>query len=131
MAKASLVRPDGTKVTIEGAPDEVAALIERLASPSSISEANAQRAARRPTARGRSSRSPARPARGGPTEKVLGLRDEGFFAAKRTLGDLRDRLEEGGHIYARTDVSPILTRLVRQRQLRRLKEGGQWKYVNA
>lgn len=129
MAKASFIRPDGTKITIEGDADEVSALIEILEG-SLRKVGSSSRAAGAKTKLKRPSRRSGAPTRPGPTGNVLRLRDEGFFEAKRTLGDLRNRLEEGGHIYALTDLSPILTRLVRQRQLRRLKENGKWKYVN-
>jgi hypothetical protein len=130
MAKATLDLADGTRVIIEGSDEEVAALIDRLTtSPTARHQP--------PTPEGRTKsgkRGTVRPAGlpmgRGPTRYVLELRDEGFFSTKRTLGELRTKLEEGGHIYPLTSLSPVVTRLVRKRELRRIKEDRKWKYVN-
>jgi hypothetical protein len=53
-----------------------------------------------------------------------------FFKTKRGLGEVQKKLEEGAHIYPVTHLSPVLFRLVGARELRRIKEGGTWKYVN-
>jgi hypothetical protein len=58
------------------------------------------------------------------------LRDNDFFTSKRGLGDVQKALEEGAHIYPVTTLSPVLFRMVRGKELRRLKEDGAWKYVN-
>ncbi len=58
------------------------------------------------------------------------LKSEGFFGTKRTLGSIQERLEELGHIYPQTSLSPALIKLTKKRELRRLKEKGVWVYVN-
>ena len=65
----------------------------------------------------------------GLTSLVTELIEEGYFKSKRTLGDIQKKLEERGHIYARTSISPMLTRLTRKRTIRRLKEKKVWVYV--
>lgn len=43
---------------------------------------------------------------------------------------MKEKLEEQGHIYPSRELSPALIKLVRDRELRRVKEGGVYKYVN-
>ena len=66
----------------------------------------------------------------GPTSLISELADEGYFKSKRSISDIQKKLEERGHIYAQSSISPILTRLTRKRTIRRLKEKGTWVYVN-
>ncbi len=127
MAKANFVLPDGTKVAIDGSSDEVAALLERFAT----SEATRvpKRRNVRPRRSGRARQSTKRK-RTGPTEYIRQLKTENFFQTKRTIAEVRDKLEADAHIYPVTALSAPLYRLVRKRELRRLREGGTWKYVN-
>jgi hypothetical protein len=128
MAKANLVMPDGTKVQIEGTPDEVATLIARCSSSTPVSAAgrNASHGKRRRET-GASSRGAQR--KDGPTAFVTELAAQGYFKSKRSLPDIQKKLEELGHIYAQTSISPTLTRLTRKRVLRRIKEKDGWVYV--
>ena len=127
MAKANLVLSDGTKVMIDGSPDEVAALLERLGASVPGKTPNRRTRGRRRTG---ATRQLAKAKRMGPTEYIRQLRTENFFRTKRTIAEVRDKLEEGAHIYPVTALSAPLYRLVRKRELRRIKEGGTWKYVN-
>jgi len=120
MAKANLTLPDGTKVAITGTPQEVAGLVERLSSPIVTSK--------RPAKKSHSQKKP--PQASGPVGYIRDLKGEGFFKSKRTISDIQKTLEEKGHIYALTSLSPALLRVVRSRELGRIKEGGVWKYVN-
>jgi hypothetical protein len=127
--RADLVMPNGTTVSIEGTPDEVAALVDRLtAAPASPPERTV--AAQK---RGRTGQRPDKPAARstvGPRELIRELRDSDFFRTMRGLGDVQKALEEAAHIYPITTLSPVLFRMVRSKELRRLKENGTWKYVN-
>ena len=55
--------------------------------------------------------------------------ETGFFAAPKELNAIRLALKEQGHFYPTTTLSPTLLRLVRKRQLRRIKENKRWVYV--
>ena len=66
----------------------------------------------------------------GPAGRIRNLKDAGFFRTKRAIGDIKDKLEEGGHLYELSAISPALIRMVRNHELRRIKDGGLWKYVN-
>ena len=126
MAKATITRGDGTKITIEGTSEEVAALAQRLSteSPSrGVKSAGSGKVALR-------KRSGVLSAPVGATGHIRALMQEGFFKTRRGLPDVQKKLEEQGHIYPQTSLSPPLINLIRRKELRRLKEGGGWKYVN-
>ncbi len=127
MPKANLTLPDGTVVTIDGSTEEVAKLLQTFSSSRHAPAAKSRRSTggRRAT----SAKSTARK-RQGPTTYLLELRDEGFFKTKRFLNEIQKKLEERGHIYARTTLSPTLLQLVKKRELRRLKEKRGWAYVH-
>jgi hypothetical protein len=133
MAKANLQLTDGTKVTIEGTPDEVAILVQRISGETPTAMAGGatrpsrRRAPRAPTGKGTVK---SKPKAKGPAEHIRDLAASNFFRTKRGLAEVQKKLEEGAHIYPVTHLSPVLFRLVRAKELRRIKEGGTWKYVN-
>jgi hypothetical protein len=118
MAKAQITTRDGTKVTIEGTPSEVAALLARLEGG----------AATRPS-RETNSRLRKTTAKAGPVSLVSELIDGGFFKKPKELSAIKLALEEQGHFYPVTTLSPLLLRLVRKRELRRIKDKKRWLYV--
>lgn len=115
MAKAQITTARGTKITVEGEPDEVAALISRFEGASTSS-----------TLPPRSNRVSTK---AGPQDRILSLLAADFFKRPRGLGAIRAALEEQGHFYPVTTLSPVLLRLVRTRNLRRIKENNVWSYV--
>jgi hypothetical protein len=115
MAKAQIVTEKGTKVTIEGNAEEVAALVERFDKSASTIAA--------PTKATRAS------SKAGPQDRILALAAAGFFKRPQGLGAIRSALAEQGHFYPVTTLSPVLLRLVRNRNLRRIKENNVWSYV--
>lgn len=119
MAKATVTLPGGAVVTVEGTSDEVSTLVRQLSGAIPKERPAVTRA---PRANRRSPR--------GPVGYIRSLKEEGFFKTKRTIGDIQKKLEEQGHIYQQESLSPALVKSVRSRTLRRLKEGGVWKYVN-
>lgn len=70
----------------------------------------------------------------GTKSRILGLVEEGFFSAQRTLTEIQDALAERGWHYDQNHLSTPLMRLVRQKALRRtqVSEGAKkvWKYSN-
>ncbi len=130
MAKASLVLPDGTKVQIEGTAEEVAVLLAKCSSGASSSRAPTvkKKAKRRATA---PAAAPRKPKGKGPIGLIRELAAEGFFKSKRMLPDVQKKLEEGGHIYAQTSLSPAVLQLTKKKVLRRLHEKKGWAYVRS
>jgi hypothetical protein len=118
MAKAHVATKDGRKVTIEGTPSEVAALLALLEGGA------AARPSREPSSRSRRAT-----AKAGPVSLVSELIDGGFFKKPKELSTIKLALEEQGHFYPVTTLSPVLLRLVRKRQLRRIKDKKRWLYV--
>jgi hypothetical protein len=117
MAKAHIVTKSGTKVTVEGSPEEVASLIERIEGPEGGKSTNTR------------SKVP-RGSRPTPVGLISELIDGGFFKKPRELGAIRLALQEQGHFYPVTTLSPALLRLVRKKELRRIKDAKRWLYVN-
>ena len=127
MAKANLILPNGTKVDIEGNADEVALLLSKFSQPQGTQQA---RQAPKRKARRTSTVDGIRKAKLGPIGHISAMAEEDFFKSKRTLADIQKKLEEKGHIYAQTSLSPALVRLVRKKALRRIKTNKQWVYVS-
>lgn len=127
MPKANLTLPDGTLVSIDGSTEEVAKLLQNFSGSGGVSRSGRRRSAPRTAAT--SGKGKARP-RGGPTTYILELREEGYFKTKRFLNEVQQKLEEKGHIYARTTLSPTLLNLVKRRELRRIKDKKGWAYVH-
>jgi hypothetical protein len=128
MAKANLIMPDGTKVQIEGTADEVAVLITRCSSAPDPS-VGGRRTSLKKRKPGKHSSAASGKRKDGPTVFINQLATDGFFKSKRSLPNIQKKLEELGHIYAQSSISPILTRLTRKRALRRIKEKDGWVYV--
>ncbi|MBS1983500.1 MAG: hypothetical protein JST16_04950 [Bdellovibrionales bacterium] len=120
MAKAHITTTDGTKVTIEGSHDEIVALIARLEGRSG----SVERVEKTPT---RLHKSKAKPTL---VDLIAELTDGGFFKKPKELGAIRLALEEHGHFYPVTTLSPVLLRLVRKKELRRIKDNKRWLYVS-
>src|SRR5260221_5629563 len=76
-------------------------------------------------ARSRRSSARAAPVRatGGAMQYLRELIGENFFSERRSVSDVRSRLEDLGHIYPVTHISTPMRRLVHSRELRRLRQG--------
>ena len=118
MAKAHLTTKSGTIITIEGSPEEIAKLMSQFDGAPTKSE---PRAAKRRQSSGA--------ANDGPAGLLTGLIDDGFFKKPKALAAIKAALEEKGHYYPRTTLSPLLIRFVRKKNLRRIKDKKRWVYV--
>ena len=123
MAKANITTTQGTKITIEGDPQEVAAVIKRLESDYVARTAGSKVSKKSGTPKATRSR------RETPISLVSSLIDGGFFKKPKDLGAVKTALEELGHFYPVTTLSPALLRLVRKRELRRIKDKKRWLYT--
>lgn len=122
MAKARLEMRNGAKVTIEGTAEEVAVLIGRLGENEDASTA----ASRKPPASKVSQEK--RAEKPTPINLIGSLIDGGFFKKPKDLAAVKTALEEQGHYFPVTTLSPSLLRLVRKHQLRRIKDSKRWLY---
>ncbi|HWY61402.1 MAG TPA: hypothetical protein VNW15_05830 [Rhizomicrobium sp.] len=123
MAKAQVVTKDGTTIMIEGTPDEVSLMIERLSAKKTQPSGRAVKPQRTKSAK-RTNR-----IKTGPAALIAQMIEAAFFKKPRGLGEIRSDLAQNGYFYPRTTLSPAVLRLVRSRALRRIKDGGAWKYV--
>jgi hypothetical protein len=129
MAKANLLLPDGTKVILDGKPDEIATLLAKIGSispPLQTGKPESSKVQQSGDKRSKSKKTVTK----GPLGFISELAEEGFFKTRQTLPDIQKKLEERGHIYAQTSLSPAMVRLTRKRAVRRLKEKKGWVYVN-
>lgn len=80
---------------------------------------------------GAESASKARRGRTGPKSAVESLIASGYFSSPRTLGDLQQKLQHDHALkFKATDLSPGLTRLIREARLSRAKNAdGQYEYI--
>jgi hypothetical protein len=121
MAKAKISMADGTEITIEGDPSEVAAIVQKV-SGFAVSSGHNQAGQQKRTPKEKRLRS-------SPTDLILSLADGGFFKTPKDLAAIKEGLAEIGHIYAVQTLSSILFKMVRRRYLRRVKEDGRWVYI--
>jgi|CXWL01.1.fsa_nt_gi hypothetical protein len=122
MPKAQIALTDGTKITIEGTSDEVSAFISKFSASAPLSSKEQKRSGKKSEQRTLKSKP-------GPVDLISELIDGGFFKKPKELGSIRLALEEQGHYYPVTTLSPILLRIVRKKLLRRIKDKKRWLYV--
>src|ERR1700722_18122923 len=126
MPTANIELSNGTKVTIDGSPEEIARVLalyqQPRPTPQSPGRAPAPHASvKKPRKAGRSGAGPR--SRKGAIQHIRVLIGEQFFDERQTLEAVRVKLEEHGHIYSQNQISTPLRRLVVSRELRRLREG--------
>jgi hypothetical protein len=64
------------------------------------------------------------------SERIVSLREEGFFKGPRTLGQIRSELQMRGWTYPITSLSGPMQKLVQKRELRRMPgQNGSYTYV--
>ena len=123
MVKTHIIKKDGTKIIIEGNPREVAEIVSKLESDISISK-TPKRSTSQKTMRTLKKQKIT------PINLISSLIDGGFFRKPKDLAVIKVALEELGHFYPVTSLSPALLRLVRKRQLRRIKDKKRWLYTS-
>ena len=121
MPKANINLPNGTKIIIEGSVEDVAKIISLVKEPR-----HQPKKTRKPKAK--TERTKKKKEKKGPTFYILELKKRGFFKDKRMLEDVIKVLKTKGQIYPSTTISPIMLKLVRKEELKRLKEQKKWKY---
>lgn len=64
------------------------------------------------------------------SERIVSLREDGFFKGPRTLGEIRIELQMRGWTYPITSLSGPMQKLVQKRELRRMPgQNGSYTYV--
>ena len=130
MATANIDLADGTRIVIEGTPDEIARVLALYRQTSDrVLPTEAPRTSSNGKRPAGSTKSVVTRSREGTMQYMRDLIDDRFFSERRSIADVQHKLEELGHIYPQTHLSTPLRRLVQSRELRRLKEGRNWLYV--
>jgi hypothetical protein len=122
MTKARITTKSGSKVIIEGSPEEVAsllAILERVPTGGSAPKDMPRKKERRLQSNTKQT----------PTTLLAELADGGFFKKPKELSAIKTALQEQGHYYPVTSLSPAVLRAVRKRILRRIRDGKRWLYV--
>lgn len=60
---------------------------------------------------------------------IMDLKNESFFDMPRDLSAIESKLKANAIFYPKTSYPESLLRLIRNKELRRLKENNKWKYV--
>ena len=119
MPKATVAIASGGTVTIEGTDDEIVMLIAKL-------EGLGKGPRSAPKSR-RVSMNMEKPTLPGLISEMIAA---GFFKQPQQLSAVKAELEQNGQFYPLTSLSPAMLRLVRSRQVRRIKDSrGRWSYV--
>lgn len=116
MTKAEISSKDGTKIIIDGTPEEIARIIEDV----------------RKKDERRADKSQPKEKLGGSqtaTDYILELREQGYLNKPKSLGEIKEKLAEAGLIYPITSLSGVVLAQVRKKRLGRIKKDGVWGYV--
>jgi hypothetical protein len=119
MAKAEITTPQGVRIKLEGTSDEIAQVLDKL--DKKVSSADRPRQIK--------SSSPRKSGRVLLVDHIASLIDSDFFKKPRGLAEIKAALEEMGHHYPVTTLSPVMLRQVRKKFLRRIREDKLWTYV--
>jgi hypothetical protein len=128
MATANIDLFDGTKVLVDGSPEEIARILNLYGGPTASSTALVPTGQRLTPVQNGERRSHKAT---GPMQHLRDLIAENFFAESRHLSEVRQELETRGHIYPLTHLSNPIRRLVVSKELRRLREGRLWTYTTS
>jgi len=124
MTTAEINLPDGTKITIDGSVEDIMKIQQTFSLGSSAKDNQSEIDKSRNIRKKKTNQS-------GPLGRIRVLIGKDFFKEKRTIDEVKKTLQERAIFYKTSDLSPSLIRLVKGGELRRLKEEGQWRYVNS
>ena len=121
MPKALITTQSGATVSIEGTQEEVASLLGIFEHGQLGRGRSFDEVPRHARTEGKSKTTP--------TGLLSDLIASGFFETPKELGAIKIALEEQGQFYPVTTLSPLMLRLVRRKELRRIKDKKRWMYV--
>jgi hypothetical protein len=120
MAKANILTKDGSKITIEGSPEEISRVLNIYKSnevpkvfKNNVKNIMKEKRGSKPTV----------------TDTIREILAEGFFDKPKSLAEVKHGLQEQGTIIPITTLSAVILGLVRNKELRRLKQDKKWAYV--
>ena len=119
MAKANIKTKDGTKIIVEGTPEEISKIMKfykgngSSEKPTEFKKFTKSRIGSTPTV----------------TDIVREMIAEGFFNKPKGLAELKSGMEEQGQFVPITTLSAIVLGLTKNKELRRIKQDQKWSYV--
>ena len=130
MAEAHITTKDGSTILIEGTAEEVATLMARLnGSSSGAGQSEDIPKARRKRGKAGGKKRAGGKTSNGPAALVADFIRVGAFKKPKGLAEIQAELKQGGHYYNNASVAVALLRAVKRRELRRIKQDGNWVYV--
>lgn len=121
MAKATIKSKTGAIITIEGTEKEVSNIIAKFERVITIIHAKGVTPKATVLKKEQKKRRAA-------SDRIVELREEGFFDKPKNLTEIMHFLEEKGYIYPITTLSGVMIGLVQKKILGRKKVDGKWVY---
>jgi hypothetical protein len=120
MAKANIKTKDGTKILVEGTPEEISKVLSMYKTKETVKTPQREHKKYVEEKRG------AKPT---VTDTIREILAEGFFDKPKSLAEVKQGLEEQGSFIPITTLSAIVLGLVKNKELRRLRQDKKWAYV--
>lgn len=121
MPKAIIKSKTGTTITIEGTKEELARILSDFERTSIVREIKTKASKEAVKKKDENKRRAA-------SDLIVELREDGFFAKPKTLGEIAEALERIGYIYPTTTLSGVVIGLVQKKLLGRKRVNGKWVY---
>lgn len=121
MPKAIIKSKTGTTITIEGTKEELARILSDFERTSIVREIKTRASKEAVKKKDENKRRAA-------SDLIVELREDGFFAKPKTLGEIAEALERSGYIYPTTTLSGVVIGLVQKKLLGRKRVNGKWVY---
>ena len=121
MPKAIIKSKTGTTITIEGTKEELARILSDFERTSIVREIKTKASKETVKKKDENKRRAA-------SDLIVELREDGFFAKPKTLGEIAEALERIGYIYPTTTLSGVVIGLVQKKLLGRKRVNGKWVY---
>ncbi len=119
MVKANIEMPDGTKIFLEGDETEVSRIMTFLSTGKKYTEIISKMDNKKLKTKSKL----------GITDYLRELKEEGYFDQPKTIVEIKNELATRAIIYPVTSIQPTLTRLIKKRELGRVKQDSKWVYV--
>ena len=119
MAKANIQTPNGTKIVIDGNEDEIAKIINAVSQARDYTSDVPIKSIKKSKMKSKL----------GLTDSIRELKEEGFFNQPKDLIQIKNELASKALYYPMTSIQSTLTRLIRSKELGRMKQDSKWVYV--
>ncbi len=126
MPKAKITTDTGLNIEVDGTAEDIKAIINYA--NQSLTTTNTDTSTIQPKSN-TVKKSRNQKIENTPTSLVRLLATENYFKPPKSLPQIKEKLTEMGHYYPMTSLSPAVLRLVKKRELRRIKDKKGWVYT--